>query len=237
MNQETFKLLFSSGPREGDEIPLGDNITTLGRSQRNTIVLEDPSISREHLRFYVEDDQVSVEDSSSSRGTLINGQALTTRVALKHGDKLDIGNQQIEVVSVNETLDGDDKATIFENLEEIEEKFNSEGQLDFERVKAQVKGNTPTPEPPPSVEDPGDTGPKLEENGAGIAENSLQDEPGGTCTTTRTAPKRKKPTPLLLGSILLVIAIAGVYLYRALQPDTDQPTPPSPATVNGENAK
>ena len=131
MNQETFKLLFSSGPREGDEIPLGDNITTLGRSQRNTIVLEDPSISREHLRFYVEDDQVSVEDSGSSRGTLINGQALTTRVALKHGDKLDIGNQQIEVVSVNETLDGDDKATIFENLEEIEEKFNSEGQLDF----------------------------------------------------------------------------------------------------------
>jgi predicted component of type VI protein secretion system len=237
MKQETFKLLFSSGPREGDEIPLGDNITTLGRSKRNTIALEDPSISREHLRFYVEDDQVSVEDSGSSRGTLINGQALTTRVALKHGDKLDIGNQEIEVVSVNETLGGDDQATIFENLEEIEEKFNSEGQLDFERVKAQVEGNTPAPEAPPSVKDPGDTGPKLEENDACIAEHSRQDEPGGTCTTTRTAPQRKKPSPLLLGSILLVIAIAGIYLYRALQPHADRPTPPSPATVNGENAK
>lgn len=237
MNQETFKLLFSNGPREGDEILLGDNITTLGRSQRNTIALEDPSISREHLRFYVEDDQVSVEDSGSSRGTLINGQALTTRVALKHGDKLDIGNQQIEVVSVNETLGGDDKATIFENLEEIEEKFNSECQVDFEQVKAQVKGNTPTPEAPPSGEDSDETGPKREENGACIADNSRQGEAGGTCTTTRMTPKRKKPAPLLLGSILLVIAIAAVYLYRALQPHAGQSTPPPPTTVNGENAK
>jgi len=236
MNQETFKLLFSSGPREGDEIPLGDNITTLGRSQHNTIALEDPSISREHLRFYVEDDQVSVEDANSSRGTLINGQPLTTRVALKHGDKLDIGNQQIEVVSVNETLGGSDKATIFANLEEIEEKFNSEGQLDLERVKAQVKGTTSTPEAPPSLEGPGVTGPKAEENGAGMAENSRQDKTNRTGTTTRTVPKRKK-SGLLLGSILLVIAIAAVYLYRALQPDADRPTPPSSTTANGENAK
>ncbi|MFT7514590.1 MAG: putative component of type VI protein secretion system [Candidatus Omnitrophota bacterium] len=236
MSQETFKLLFTNGPREGDQIPLGDSITTLGRSKRNTIILDDPSISREHLRFYVDDDTVSVEDTGSSRGTLLNGQALTSRMALKHGDELDVGKQQIKIVSLNQSLDGDEDMTIFHNFEEIEEKFNSEIQVDFKQVKVRVEGKTAEAPPEPAPTNQGASAP------APVAPAAEEDDRTRVLDANRTrafnagevmdavnagvlpplnsttAPRKNKAIPLLAGLILvLALTIAGVYIYQTTQ--------------------
>jgi pSer/pThr/pTyr-binding forkhead associated (FHA) protein len=69
---------------------LAARTVTLGRSQENDLVVEDPAISRRHLIFRQEPDGVSVEDCGSRNGTLYNGAPLT-RAVLSHGSELQTG--------------------------------------------------------------------------------------------------------------------------------------------------
>lgn len=72
----------------------------LGRSKSlSDKVIDDPSVSRRHAKFFLADGVLMVEDMGSAYGTKINGKALAANEAggLKPGDKLAIGGVQIEV--------------------------------------------------------------------------------------------------------------------------------------------
>ncbi len=72
----------------------------LGRSKSlSDKVIDDPSVSRRHAKFFLADGVLMVEDMGSAYGTKINGKALTQNEAagLKPGDKLAIGGVQLEV--------------------------------------------------------------------------------------------------------------------------------------------
>ena len=55
-------------------IPLNQLITSIGRSHDNTIVLDDPRVSRHHLEIRFIQDHFVVFDLHSTGGTFINGQ-------------------------------------------------------------------------------------------------------------------------------------------------------------------
>src|SRR5262245_20552843 len=68
-------------------------LTTLGRAPGNTIVLDDPRVSRHHLVIRVrEDGGYVLSDLGSANGTLVNGRRVLLPERLRHGDEVQVGS-------------------------------------------------------------------------------------------------------------------------------------------------
>ncbi len=74
------------------DLPLG--VTTIGRGVDCHVTLDDPLVSRRHVRITVGDDRVVVEDLSSRNGVLVNGFPLRGLTPLHDGDRLRLGAQE-----------------------------------------------------------------------------------------------------------------------------------------------
>ncbi len=73
------KLIITTGPQEGNTIPLLLNELTVGRATSKAnweIALQDPSVSRPHARLSLINGSWRLTDLGSSNGTLVNGQAV-----------------------------------------------------------------------------------------------------------------------------------------------------------------
>lgn len=66
-------------------------VTSLGRNNRNTIVLDDTYVSGEHALLTWRDSQWWLEDLGSRNGTLLNDVALTDPIIISAGDVIGIG--------------------------------------------------------------------------------------------------------------------------------------------------
>jgi len=80
-----------SGPNSGKIYLLKDGKNLAGRIQNADIYLDDTQVSRKHSEFIYDDGETSVEDLESTNGTLVNGKKISSKVALKEGDKVAIG--------------------------------------------------------------------------------------------------------------------------------------------------
>jgi two-component system response regulator HupR/HoxA len=79
------------GTPAGESIILGA-LTTLGRATGNTIVLDDPRISRHHLVIRVhEDGSYVLSDLGSSNGSFVNGRRVLLPERLRHHDEIKVG--------------------------------------------------------------------------------------------------------------------------------------------------
>jgi ABC transport system ATP-binding/permease protein len=67
-----------------------DNII-IGRAAEVDLVLNHPEVSRRHCRVLREGDSWFIEDLGSRRGTVVNGNRLSSRVALQPGDQIRVG--------------------------------------------------------------------------------------------------------------------------------------------------
>jgi hypothetical protein len=84
--------------REIVELALGDEKYPLqgrgpwsvGRSQENDIVINDPNVSRKHARIFRADNGFVVEDLGSTNGTLLDGAPID-RERIEGGDELTFG--------------------------------------------------------------------------------------------------------------------------------------------------
>ena len=75
---------------------LGRDVTTLGRSSSNDIVLPDETVSRRHCRiFYWAGGHYIVEDLNSSNGTYLNKEQIQIAF-LATGDTIRLGDQTLE---------------------------------------------------------------------------------------------------------------------------------------------
>ena len=72
---------------------------TIGRAPGSSVVLADPSVSREHARISpgANGGGVSIEDAGSSAGTLVDGVAIASATALQDGSQLQLGTQTLRV--------------------------------------------------------------------------------------------------------------------------------------------
>jgi len=77
MTKLRFALVMEAGPQVGAVYPLETNMIALGREADNTIVLDNPRISRYHARLRISPaGTVLLEDLGSTNGTFIAGQPL-----------------------------------------------------------------------------------------------------------------------------------------------------------------
>ncbi|MFP5376095.1 MAG: FHA domain-containing protein [Acidimicrobiia bacterium] len=83
--------------RRGTAFPLGDELT-VGRATSCQVPLpEDSYASQLHARIFRRDGRLWLEDLGSTNGTYLNAKAVTAPVALRRGDRVQVGRTVLEV--------------------------------------------------------------------------------------------------------------------------------------------
>lgn len=89
-------LTVENGPQAGLTYVLGPGNTVSGRGGDCAIFLADVTVSREHARFSVDANGLSVTDLASTNGTYVNGERREAG-KLNEGDELMIGKFHLRV--------------------------------------------------------------------------------------------------------------------------------------------
>jgi hypothetical protein len=99
-------------PREGHPRDMTleiDNWAVLGRGTNVDLRLADDCISRRHARIGVipshQGTRLMLADLGSANGTLLNGEGVAAECTLSPGDRIDLGNTRIWVLSITEPSD------------------------------------------------------------------------------------------------------------------------------------
>ena len=79
------------------EIPLHPGVNVIGRSGDRVIVLDSPTISREHAQLSISGDHATVADLGSKNGTWIGTKPVTAAVPVNDGDELRLGSVVVVV--------------------------------------------------------------------------------------------------------------------------------------------
>ena len=88
---DSFRLVVRRGPQPNQVYELNKDIVTLGRDITNDITINDPEVSRHHLRLTRGGGGFTLEDLGSTNGTFVNGQRLTGARPLRTGDMIGLG--------------------------------------------------------------------------------------------------------------------------------------------------
>jgi pSer/pThr/pTyr-binding forkhead associated (FHA) protein len=71
---------------------LQKEVVTLGRDATNDIAINDPEVSRYHLRLIKQGNSYALEDLGSTNGSQVNGAHITTPRILNNGDTIMLGD-------------------------------------------------------------------------------------------------------------------------------------------------
>ena len=89
------KLVISL-PDAGEVIhELTDSRLTIGRTEDNSLQIEDPSVSTHHAQLDASGDGYTLSDLDSTNGTYLNGEPLTKPKPLRAGDRICFGKVDV----------------------------------------------------------------------------------------------------------------------------------------------
>ena len=103
------RLVFSTGPLEGQEFPIMEGIITVGRSASHDLTLDDPSVSRVHAYLEARGSTYTVTDQNSNNGTFVNGEAVT-EAEVRSGDELTFGTITCRLLELGDVFKGLDSS-------------------------------------------------------------------------------------------------------------------------------
>jgi len=93
-------LTITSGEMEGQKVKVDQDEISIGRSDQNTLALDDPAISGSHCAVIRDGNKYSIKDHNSTNGTRLNGKNVT-EARLKPGDIITVG-------AIDIAIDGED---------------------------------------------------------------------------------------------------------------------------------
>jgi hypothetical protein len=76
-------------------IPIVGEYISIGRSEENTVVIEDPNVSRQHALVEKRDGRFTLRDLESTNGTFVDGSRIEKH-ALHNGDTITIGTTKLQ---------------------------------------------------------------------------------------------------------------------------------------------
>jgi len=95
------RLVGISQSVRGQEFALERTEVRLGRSRENDIIIEHPSLSRQHARLVLEDDDWKIVDNSSANGVRVNGETYAMS-AVRPGDVIELGHVKLRFCAPGE---------------------------------------------------------------------------------------------------------------------------------------
>ncbi len=105
--------------------PIQEPVITLGRNFKNSLVLANPSVSREHAEIVKQADGYYIRDLDSTMGTLVNQTQIKAAVQLHSGDIIGIAGIEL---------------FFYEELEQLTEKSKKRtSSLNDETIRVQKK--------------------------------------------------------------------------------------------------
>ena len=91
------RIVITSGPKAGLELPLGAEPLTIGRSSESGLVIRDDYTSTQHARLVLRGDQWMVQDLGSTNGTWHDGQRVSAPVPVRVGAPIKVGATTFEL--------------------------------------------------------------------------------------------------------------------------------------------
>lgn len=91
------KLVITSGPKAGLEVPLGSEPMSIGRSSESGLVIRDDYTSSHHARLLLWGDQWMLQDLDSTNGTFLNGERVGAPVSVSIGAPIKVGATTFEL--------------------------------------------------------------------------------------------------------------------------------------------
>jgi pSer/pThr/pTyr-binding forkhead associated (FHA) protein len=95
--QTARRLVITSGPRAGTELPLGRDPITIGRSSESNLVIRDDYTSTHHARLLLWNDEWMIQDLDSTNGTVLNGRRVTVPTQVPLDTPIKIGTTTFEL--------------------------------------------------------------------------------------------------------------------------------------------
>lgn len=91
------RIVITSGPKAGLELPLGNEPLTIGRSSESGLVVRDDYTSSHHARLVLWGDQWMIQDLDSTNGTWHDGARVTAPVPVNIGAPIKVGATTFEL--------------------------------------------------------------------------------------------------------------------------------------------
>lgn len=91
------RIVITSGPKAGLELPLGTEPLTIGRSSESGLVIRDDYTSSHHARLVLWGDQWMLQDLDSTNGTSHDGARVAAPVQVKVGAPIKVGATTFEL--------------------------------------------------------------------------------------------------------------------------------------------
>lgn len=91
------RLVITSGPKAGAEVPLTADELTIGRSADSSLILRDDFTSTHHARLSVWNGQWMLQDLDSTNGTFLAGARVSTPVPIPLNTPIKVGSTTFEL--------------------------------------------------------------------------------------------------------------------------------------------
>lgn len=91
------RIVITSGPKAGLEIPLGTEPLTIGRSRESGLVIRDDYTSSHHARLVLWGEQWMLQDLDSTNGSFQDGDRVASPVPIRVGSSLKVGATTFEL--------------------------------------------------------------------------------------------------------------------------------------------
>ncbi|MET0673466.1 MAG: FHA domain-containing protein, partial [Microbacterium pygmaeum] len=91
------RIVITSGPKAGLELPLGTEPLTIGRSSESGLVIRDDYTSSHHARLVLWGEQWMIQDLDSTNGTWHNGVRVSAPVPVVTGAPIKVGATTFEL--------------------------------------------------------------------------------------------------------------------------------------------
>jgi hypothetical protein len=88
---------------DGVDFPLNGSRLKIGRSTSSDIPLDGTAVSRQHAAITMRERTLVLEDLGSRNGVFVNGVLIVQPLPLENGDRIRIGEHEIEVVTPGPT--------------------------------------------------------------------------------------------------------------------------------------
>lgn len=91
------RIVITTGPKAGLELPLGREPLTIGRSRESGLVIRDDYTSSHHARLVLWGDQWMLQDMDSTNGTWHDGVRVASPVPIQVGTPIKVGATTFEL--------------------------------------------------------------------------------------------------------------------------------------------